>query len=58
MPDPVDETCSDSLPLGQFSGLTEGIYRLTHTLYDSDMTRLLSDELAFSACFSLTGENG
>lgn len=58
MPDPVDETCSDSLPLEWFPGLTEGVYRLTYTLYDSDTTHLLSDELAFSACFSLTGENG
>lgn len=57
MPDPVDETYSDSLPLEWFSGLTEGVYRLSYTLYDSDMTRLLSDEPAFSACFFLTGEN-
>lgn len=57
IPDPVDGTCSGSLPLEWFPGLTEGVYRLTYTLYDNDMTRLLSDELAFSACFSLTGEN-
>lgn len=53
MPDPVDETYSDSLPLERFSGLTEGIYRLTYTLYDSDTARLPSDEPAFSACFYL-----
>ena len=51
-PDSIDATHSSSIQLEWFSGLTEGVYRLTYTAaYDGDV--LLSEERPFSACFSL-----
>lgn len=57
-PDPIGETHSGSLRLDWFSGLTEGVYRLTYTL---DFTRtedpndniVISENHPFSACFYL-----
>lgn len=57
-PDPIGETCSDSLRLDWFSGLTEGVYRLTYTLgftmtEDPDGHIVISENHPFSACFHL-----
>ena len=57
-PDPVGETHTDSLRLEWFSGLTEGVYRLTYTLgytmaEASDGQIVISEEHPFSACFYL-----
>ncbi len=51
-PDSMEKTRSGSLRLDWFSGLTEGVYRLTYTVaYDGGV--LLSEEQPLSACFSL-----
>lgn len=56
-PDSMEETHAGSLSLDWFSGLTAGVYRLTYTVrYDGG--EVLAEERPFSACFSLTEENG